>query len=125
MTCFRNALPFVLSLAVLASPGAEARSRDEVMKDATKFAQHAWEMKAANQKGSCQGSYKSDHALGAQVGLPYAWGASMSLEEFDKRIAAGSGAGSHSKDGILSCVAGGDCSGVVSPVWETNPETSP
>jgi hypothetical protein len=97
---------------------AEARSRDDVMADAARFTQHGWEMKAANQKGTCTGSYKSDHAIGAQVGLPYAWGGWMTLDEFDKRIAAGSGAGSHSKDGILSCVAGVDCSGFVSQVWK-------
>src|SRR5207248_636158 len=83
-----------------------------------RFAGHTWQMRSSNQKGTCQGSYSSDHAVGAQVGLPYAWGASMSVEEFDKRITAGQGAGSHSHDGILSCVAGVDCSGFVSQVWK-------
>ncbi len=87
------------------------------MADAARFAEHAWEMRTANQKGTCQGEYRSDHAPGKQVGVPYAWGGSMDLAEFGRRLSAGQGAGSHSRDGILTCVAGVDCSGFISQVW--------
>jgi hypothetical protein len=102
---------------VPSSAAAQGLKRDEVLAAAAQFAEHAWEMGAANQKGSCQGNYQSDHALGKQVGVPYAWGGWMDLAEFDRRIAQGQGAGSHSSDGILACVAGVDCSGFVSQVW--------
>lgn len=118
MLSFKSGLPLIGVLTVLAPLGADARSRDDVMKDAARYTEHTWQMRASNQKGSCKEGYKSDHAVGAQVGLPYAWGASMTLEEFDKRLASGAGAGSHSSDGILSCVAGVDCSGFVSQVWK-------
>lgn len=104
------------SLQLLPAP-ARALGREEVMAEAARFAQHNWEMRAANQKGTCQGEYRSDHALGKQVGVPYAWGGSMDLSEFDRRIGAGQAAGSHSRDGILTCVAGVDCSGFISRVW--------
>lgn len=97
---------------------ASARDRDAVMAEAVRYVEHSWQMKASNQKASCKADYKSDHAPGAQVGIPYAWGGSMSLEEFDRRIASGEAAGSHSRDGTLSCVAGVDCSGFVSQVWK-------
>lgn len=88
------------------------------MAEAVRYVEHPWQMKASNQKATCKADYKSDHAPGAQVGIPYAWGGSMTLGEFDRRIANGEAAGSHSRDGILSCVAGVDCSGFVSQVWK-------
>jgi hypothetical protein len=108
------------------SVAAQGLRRDDVMADAARFAEHTWEMGASNQKGTCEGAYRSDHPLGKQVGVPYAWGGSMDLTEFDRRIAEGQGAGSHSGDGILSCVAGVDCSGFVSQVWrlKQRPSTS-
>jgi hypothetical protein len=112
-------LSLLVLVALTAPPpvSAQALRRDDVMVDAAKYAEHAWEMSAANQKGKCQGTYRSDHTVGKNVGVPYAWGGSMDLAEFDRRIAEGQGAGSHSSDGILSCVAGVDCSGFVSQVW--------
>jgi len=114
-----TSLPLLLLTALLVPPSvaAQALRRDDVLADAARFTEHTWEMKAANQKGKCEGNYKSDHALGKQTGVPYAWGGWMDLAEFDRRIAEGQGAGSHSSDGILSCVAGVDCSGFVSQVW--------
>lgn len=112
-------LPLFLLLSWMVPPTVSAQTlrRDDVMAAAAQFAEHSWQMSAANQKGACQGSYKSDHTLGQQTGVPYAWGGWMDLAEFDRRIAQGQGAGSHSSDGILSCVAGVDCSGFVSQVW--------
>jgi hypothetical protein len=106
-----------MALLVPPSVAAQSLKRDDVLADAARYAEHTWEMRAANQKGACQGAYQSDHALGQQSGVPYAWGGWMDLAEFDRRIAEGQGAGSHSSDGILSCVAGVDCSGFVSQVW--------
>ncbi|MBN1210362.1 MAG: hypothetical protein JXB05_36250 [Myxococcaceae bacterium] len=106
-------------LLLLTLPGAaSARDRTAVMEDAVRYAEHAWQMKPENQKAACKADYKSDHAPGPRVGLPYAWGGWMSVAEFDRRIASGEAAGSHSRDGILSCVAGVDCSGFVSQVWQ-------
>lgn len=112
-------LPLFLLLSWLVPPtvSAQTLTRDDVLAAAAQFAEHSWQMGATNQKGTCQGSYKSDHSLGQQTGVPYAWGGWMNLAEFDRRIAEGQGAGSHSSDGILSCVAGVDCSGFVSQVW--------
>ncbi len=110
-------LLLLLAWMVPSSAAAQGLSRDEVLAAAAQFTDHAWEMGTANQKGTCQGNYRSDHALGKQVGVPYAWGGWMDLAEFDRRIAQGQGAGSHSSDGILTCVAGVDCSGFVSQVW--------
>lgn len=110
--------PGVLALLCTLPSIASARDRDAVMAEAVRYVEHPWQMKASNQKAACKADYKSDHAPGAQVGIPYAWGGSMSLEEFDRRIASGEAAGSHSRDGILSCVAGVDCSGFLSQVWK-------
>ncbi|QRN94425.1 C40 family peptidase [Archangium violaceum] len=112
-----RALPLLIASLQLVPVSARALGREEVMAEAARFAQHPWEMRAANQKGTCPGEYRSDHALGKQIGVPYAWGGSMELAEFDRRIGAGQAAGSHSGDGILTCVAGVDCSGFVSRVW--------
>jgi hypothetical protein len=110
----RGALALLLTLSVPAS----ARDRDATMAEAVRYVEHAWQMKATNQKATCKADYKSDYAPGSQVGIPYAWGGSMGLEEFDRRIGKGEAAGSHSRDGILTCVAGVDCSGFVSQVWQ-------
>ncbi len=112
-----RALPWLIASLQLVPVSARALGREEVMAEAARFAQHPWEMRAANQKGTCPGEYRSDHALGKQIGVPYAWGGSMDLAEFDRRIGAGQAAGSHSGDGILTCVAGVDCSGFISRVW--------
>ncbi len=120
-------LPLLLMGLMVSPPvAAQALRRDDVMAKAAQYAEHAWEMGSANQKGTCQGNYKSDHPLGKQIGVPYAWGGSMTLAEFDRRIAEGQGAGAHSSDGILSCVAGVDCSGFISQVWQlkSRPSTS-
>ncbi|HSP79714.1 MAG TPA: hypothetical protein VLQ93_14375 [Myxococcaceae bacterium] len=121
--------PRIETLLLLASlqllpASARALGREEVMAEAARFAQHSWEMRASNQKGTCEGEYRSDHAVGKQVGVPYAWGGSMSLAEFDRRIGSGQAAGSHSRDGILTCVAGVDCSGFISQVWRLDKRQS-
>ncbi len=77
----RRSLLWLLASFQLLPATVWARSRDEVMADAARFAEHVWEMRAANQKGTCQGEYRSDHPLGKRVGVPYAWGGSMDLAE--------------------------------------------
>jgi hypothetical protein len=42
-------------------------------------------------------------------------------EEFDRKLAEGQAAGSHSNHGITSCTAGIDCSGFVSYCWGQRP----
>jgi hypothetical protein len=99
---------------------ALAVPREDVLDNAMRYGTHAWTSTEANTTASCDAGYDSDYGPGTWVGLPYDWGGYMSLDEFDREIAEGYGAGSHSWDGILSCTAGVDCSGFVSEVWETD-----
>lgn len=112
-------LTVLLITGALAAPAlAEGPTRKEMLSAAASYAGHSWTMSKNNITGTCTAKgYASDYKPGAQTGLPYAWGGFMSLEEFDRRIKAGYGAGSHSRHGVMSCVAGLDCSGLVSRVW--------
>jgi len=107
-----------LALAVVTVLPAATITRAEIVERAANLADHTWRSTAANQQASCATSYESDYEPGEHVGLPYAWGGFMDEQEFDQRIAAGEGAGSHSWHGVLSCVAGVDCSGLVSHAWD-------
>lgn len=106
-----------LVLAVSFVPAVPV-SRSEVVARAAAFVHHEWVVSEANQSASCASSYESDYEVGAQAGVPYAWGGFMDLGEFDQRIDDGDGAGSHSWHGVLSCVAGVDCSGLISHAWK-------
>jgi len=109
----------ILALCLAAQPSGVDRA--EVMAAAERYAAHRWTMSQANLGAECApADYKSDYTPGPQVALPYAWGGSMTLEQFDARLAKGEAAGSHSWHGILGCVAGVDCSGFVSQVWKTD-----
>lgn len=96
-----------------------AIDRETTLNNAAAFAMHSWTGTTANETASCDSGYRSDYGPGTYIGLPYDWGGYMDIAEFDREIAAGYGAGSHSSDGVLSCTAGLDCSGFVSQVWET------
>ncbi|MDD5306470.1 MAG: hypothetical protein PHU25_04035 [Deltaproteobacteria bacterium] len=91
--------------------------RDTVIATAASYANHKWTSTSANVYASCSSSYKSDYSPGTHTGVPYDWGGYMTLNVFDSQIAQGYGAGSHSKNGVLACTAGVDCSGFVSMCW--------
>lgn len=107
----------VLASAALAAADASAITREEVLVRARAYAVHRWSSTAANQSASCSAAYTSLFPPGDYVGLPYGWGGYMTLRTFDDRIASGYGAGAQESDGILSCIAGVDCSGYVSMAW--------
>ncbi len=107
----------VLASAALSAADASAITREEVLVRARAYAVHRWSSTAANQTASCSAGYGSLFPPGDYVGLPYGWGGYMTLRTFDDRIASGYGAGAQESDGILSCIAGVDCSGYVSMAW--------
>lgn len=127
----QRALIIALSLAPAAAQAG--RTRDQMLETASELVFHPWQMTAANQQlpRSCavqpaNGSYRSTVSLGPQTGLAYGWGGFMGVAEFDRRLAAGAAAGSHSWHGgaIASCVAGVDCSGFVSQAWGLSAKAS-
>ena len=107
----------LLWFVALAAP-AQAITRQQVLTRARSFAYHPWRCKAANLSASCSSAYKSVYRAGDYMGLPYDWGGYMTLFQFDQQILKGYGAGSYSKDGVLACTAGLDCSGYVSKCWD-------
>jgi hypothetical protein len=93
-------------------------SRADMIVTAKRMAQHTWICRAANLKASCIRSYNSDWKPDQKVtGLPYNWGGIDSPEDFDKKLAKGYAAGSHSRYGVSACTAGTDCSGFVAYCW--------
>ena len=93
-------------------------TRAEIVARAQKLANHTWVCAASNLRASCSKRYVSDWKPGQRVtGLPYRWGGMDSPEEFDRKLADGLAAGSHSRYGVLNCAAGVDCSGFVSLCW--------
>jgi hypothetical protein len=113
-----------LAAALLIVSEVRAVPREDVMAHASEFSTHVWTMTAANTVADCADDYESDYSPGTWVGLPYDWGGYMDIEEFDREIADGYGAGSHSWHGILECTAGLDCSGFVSMTLEAAHNTT-
>lgn len=93
-------------------------TRAEIVARAQRLASHSWVCAASNLRASCSKRYVSDWKPGQHVtGLPYRWGGMDGPEEFDRKLAHGLAAGSHSRYGVLNCAAGVDCSGFVSLCW--------
>ncbi|MEC9072872.1 MAG: hypothetical protein VX938_10850, partial [Myxococcota bacterium] len=121
-TTFRLSISLALVLALVPAE-SQGVTRDQVIINAQSYATHVWSSTAANDTASCAPSYSSKfldiYGIGGpHVGLPYKWGGFDTVAGFDSDIAQGLGAGSHSSDGVLSCVTGQDCSGFVSRTWE-------
>lgn len=126
-------LPMLLLCAVLisvlpnhAQTGVIARlpsaTRKEIVARALKLANHSWVCGASNIHASCSRKYLSDWKPGQHVtGIPYSWGGTDGPEDFERKLASGSAAGSHSRYGVLSCTAGIDCSGFVMLCWGLPP----
>jgi hypothetical protein len=93
-------------------------TRAQIVARAKMFATHSWTCGAANTHASCSKNYRSDWKPGQVItGIPYNWGGFDSPDAFEKKLAKGLGAGSHERNGVLSCTAGIDCSGFVSYCW--------
>ena len=93
-------------------------TRAEIVARARKLADHGWMCGAPNLNASCSRKYRSDWKAGERItGIPYRWGGSDGIEEFDRKLAEGLAAGAHSRYGVLSCAAGIDCSGFVTRSW--------
>jgi hypothetical protein len=95
------------------------RTRAQMIATAKTFSEHKWTCARTNLSASCaKKAYLPKWTPGQQVlGIPYRWGGADSPEVFDHKLAQGLGAGSHSRDGILSCTTGVDCSGFVAQCW--------
>jgi len=97
---------------------ADAITRTEAIVRARTYAQHPWHCNTENLTASCSTEYESVYSVGDYVGLPYDWGGYVTLDQFDKGIDDGDGAGSYAEHGVLGCTVGLDCSGFVSRVWK-------
>ncbi len=99
-----------------------AVERSVMLENATAFEEHSWVMKPENLLAPCapEGEWACTICeLGDHVGLPYAWGGWVTIEQFDEQLAAGYAAGSMSPGYFPECVTGLDCSGYVSRLWRT------
>jgi cell wall-associated NlpC family hydrolase len=125
-----SCIEFLLALALLAPAPLDSgqagvvaklplRTRAQMIATAKTFAEHKWTCGRSNLSASCaKKPYKSGWTAGQQVqGVPYRWGGADSPELFDRKLTQGLAAGSHSRDGVLSCAAGVDCSGFVAQCW--------
>lgn len=112
------------SIATRCSPQAAtvarlpSTTREEILARAKTFSEHTWKCGAPNLRASCSKNYVSDWKVGEVItGIPYNWGGFDSPQSFDLKLAKGMAAGAHSRNGVLSCAAGIDCSGFVSYCW--------
>jgi len=95
-------------------------TREQIMATAVKLANHQWVCRPANRVAPCVTAvaYESDWQPNQTVtGIAYDWGGMDDPDMFDRKLAQGQAAGSHSRHGITSCTAGIDCSGFVSYCW--------
>jgi len=93
-------------------------TRAQILDRAHRLANHPWVCRESNLHAPCSRRYQSDWKSGQGVtGVPYRWGGTDGIEAFDKKLAQGLAAGSHSRYGVLSCATGIDCSGFVLYCW--------
>ena len=93
-------------------------SRADMIATAKRLAEHTWTCHPDNLNAPCISNYDTDWKVDQKItGLPYSWGAIDSPEEFDRKIAKGFAAGSHSRHGVASCTAGINCFGFVAYCW--------
>jgi len=95
-------------------------TRAQVMQTADELSRYTWVCKEANRHAACvrSATYESDWQPNQQVaGMPYHWGGADSPDQFERKLRAGLGAGSHKRHGVNGCTAGMDCSGFVAYCW--------
>lgn len=113
-------LAFASILGVSSVASAEPLSRKEVLERVDRFASFEWSLASSECTAcACPPTYKSDYAPGKHQGMAYKWGGYDEVDVFIKKVKSGQGAGSHRQHGVLPCVAGVDCSGLVSIAWGT------
>lgn len=132
-------LHLALVAASLAAPTTNANAqgpitRKQIIANAVPYTSFSWTATSANlQSGISCGQRTIYFANWVQVGtnisMPYAWGGNSSIDRFNQLIAAGISAGdicSPTGGGCAAagpsgagegCVAGVDCSGFISNVW--------
>jgi hypothetical protein len=104
--------------AVNAASPTPSVTRTQMIATAKQMADHQWTCKPENRKAPCSTTYRSrwkDNQ--AVVGVAYDWGGMDDVATFSARLAKAEAAGSHQEEGVTSCTAGVDCSGLVSLCW--------
>ena len=104
----------------ISANNSQPLDRDEIVAVARQIAEHTWVCREQNRSAPCvtASTYECDWNANQTVqGIAYDWGGMDSIEEFDRKLAQGQAAGSHSRHGITGCTAGIDCSGLVSRCW--------
>lgn len=92
--------------------------RSEMVAVAKQLAEHRWVCKPANRKAPCSTQYRSRFKDNEEVtGVAYDWGGMDSPKVFDERLRKRQAAGSRQEEGVTSCTAGVDCSGLLSLAW--------
>lgn len=93
-------------------------ARAQMLATARGMAEHVWICRAENLKAPCIKQYKSRFTRDQNVvGVAYDWGGMDDTKSFDKKLASAHAAGSHQEEGVTSCTAGVDCSGLLSLCW--------
>jgi hypothetical protein len=115
-----------LGWIIMFAASVGAISREEIVNAAPSYEEHAWVAAQENIEGSCGETdwVPAVTEVGPQVGIPYCWGGSVTIEQFDEQIAAGYGAGSLNMGLFPWCSTGVDCSGYVSQLWQVENRVS-
>jgi hypothetical protein len=92
--------------------------RADITRVANAYTEHSGRARPIICRPACAKNHVSDRKSGQRVtGVPHSCGKADSLDLFDQKLASGMAAGSHSRNGVLSCTSGVECSGLVSLCW--------
>ena len=102
-------------------------TRAEALATGETYAQHSWTATATNISNGVVMAPDGDLVetpdwivIGLNDRIPYKWGGTDTLEEYDLGIAAGNYAGDIDTDGSSAYARGVDCSGFVCRCWNTD-----
>jgi len=128
--CIFSVMALFLATLVMAHSGA-AITRVEIMANAVPYTEVYWYCSPDNldhpyTEGGCQ---PCDFSVGWHTGEAYSYGGEDTYTEFENRIAAGDGPGSHYChyqywDGAPPWATGLDCSAYVSHCWEISRQST-